>query len=86
MKLYRIYTEHKNLDSVVHQANQRFEGFTVLSGVGYWKGKAEPALIIEVVAPEEDRELVVDLALSIKRTNAQEAVLLTTQSLAVDFL
>jgi len=50
MKLYRIYTENKNLKGIKLILNRAFESYTLLEGVGVWKGTEEKSLIIEVLS------------------------------------
>ena len=83
MILYRIYTERKNLpeiESIVTQAG--FDGFTMLDAVGFWQGKAEYSLVLEFITEEDPQFFhtrIVQVAETIKRINAQDAVLVTSQ-------
>ncbi len=85
MKIYRIYTEDKpNLAAL---ASGYFDSFTLLKGIGYWKGVPEPCVIIEVIqtqgfiAPE-----VRALAREIKSENHQETVLITEQNIEAELI
>lgn len=84
MKLYRIYTENKNLEAVLEIANFALEGYTVLQGTGYWKGKPEPCLVIEWVGSDPFR--ITGVAAAIKTRNQQETVLLTCQDIQESFV
>jgi hypothetical protein len=57
-----------------------FAGFTVLAGIGYWKNTQEPTLVIEILGSSSDKVSVVGAAQQIKKTNKQEAVLVTWTS------
>ena len=79
MILYRLYTEVKNVAEVNKLVNESFDGFTVLTGAGYWKNKLEYSMIIEILAREgeETKVSVLQLALRIKSLNSQEYVYIT---------
>lgn len=76
--IFRIYTEGRdNLPSIVARY---FEGFTVLTGAGYFRGVSEPSTVIEVIDEGDSvgtRARVYDLADDIKRTNNQQVVYVT---------
>ena len=91
--LYRIYTEDKNRERVVELAASHFEAFTVFTGTGYWRGKAEQSLIIEAMAiglEESEANLfeakVMSLAFTIRKMNSQECVLVTSTEQAEVFI
>lgn len=87
MKLFRIYTENKNMARVVELASDIFaEGFSVFTGQGYWAGSTEPCLILEVAAEEEQRPIVLALADSIKVENKQQCVMVTSADVKVTFV
>jgi hypothetical protein len=71
--LYRIQTENINKNGVVKLANKYFDGFTIFEGLGYWQGKPEPSLTIEVVT--DNQQAVEGLAVDIRIANNQQAVL-----------
>ena len=73
--LYRIYTENKNFDDVIRIAGCYFDGFTVLTGKGFWQGESEDSLILEVIGENLDRK-VKELAEDIKVLNQQDCVLI----------
>jgi uncharacterized membrane-anchored protein YitT (DUF2179 family) len=52
MKLYRIYTERKNIKGVKNILDGLFNGYTLIKADGRWKGTDEASLIIEVVSAE----------------------------------
>lgn len=72
--LYRILTENKSKRDVLAITSGYFDGFTVLEGQGYWKGKAEASLILEVETT--DLVSIKRLANDIKLLNEQEAILI----------
>jgi len=80
--VYRIYTENKNKEEVAKIVSFFFEGFTMYEGVGYWKGKEEPSLIIEILVEADSNTNVYvakahvnEVARAIKQRNNQQAVL-----------
>ena len=82
----RIYTEDKNPTLVPRLVSLEFEGFTIIKGVGYWKGMPEPATIIEIIDTDDSPmtdfiDKVERTAERIKAINHQEAVLVTYQTL-----
>ena len=88
MKLYRIYTEDKNRLWIEATAGNYFSGFTIIKTMGYWKGKPEKSLIIEIIAQNayEHKANINCLCQDIKQFNKQESVLLTCQEVEADFI
>lgn len=85
MRQYRIYTEAKpNVEAL---ASKIFDGFTVYKAVGYWKGKKESSIVIEVLSESLDIDAteykVNHLVSVIKRVNEQEAVLVSVQDIKI---
>jgi len=80
--LYRIYTERKNLPEIERILTQAgFDGFTILDAVGFWKGKAEYSVVVEILTEDDAQDFHVrvhKVAKTIKRVNAQDAVLITS--------
>ena len=74
--LYRICTEDKNRRQLTDLIDHHFDGYTLYTVEGRWKGKAEDALVIEIAGDLADRAPVHILAHEIKALNAQEAVLI----------
>ena len=79
MILYRIYTEDKNREKIEQYASEFLEGFTILTGVGHWRGRPEQCLIIEVLGSEANRDNVLRIASRIKTRNKQDSVAVTEQ-------
>jgi hypothetical protein len=77
--IIRILTEDKNHLRVRELCAKRFDAFTILHGMGCWKGTLEPALTIEIAIEDgyqAEREKATELAQEIKKLNDQEAVLI----------
>lgn len=70
---YRLFTEDINREVIASIVASRFDGFTVIPSFGYWKGKPENSVIVEIET--ENREAVMSVANEIKTANKQEAVL-----------
>jgi len=73
--LYRVITEDKDRTNIESWVGVFFEGFTIYPATGYWKGKRENSLVIEIDAFPDDPQLVYRLAYALKYINHQEAVL-----------
>lgn len=52
--LYRLFTEDKNRAEVEKIASKHFQGFTMISALGYWQRNPESSLIIEIVTENQD--------------------------------
>lgn len=74
--LYRICTEDKNRRQLTDLIDQHFDGYTLYTVEGRWKGKPEDALIVEIAGDLADRGPVHILAHEIKGLNEQESVLI----------
>ncbi len=87
-KLYRIYTENRNKSLVALRASEYLlPGYTLIAGIGYWRGKPENSLILEYVSSDGNaREKIRDLAREIKALNGQEAVMIIEQAARIDFV
>lgn len=71
--MFKVYTQDTGSDVASNLAAQYFEGFTVLRGVGCWRGKFERSLVVEIDGMP--RAKVYDYARALKDALAQEAVL-----------
>lgn len=71
--MYRILTENKNTEATVKLVSEHFRNFTVIHAQGYWQGKAEDTLIIEVAGITQVP--AVRLAQAIRKLNDQQTVL-----------
>lgn len=83
--IIRICTEDKNHERVRDLCAKRFDAFTILHGMGCWKGHLEPSLTIEIAVLDNDPNIISvqreqhhahQLAIEIKKLNEQEAVLI----------
>lgn len=70
---YRIHTEDKNRPTIYQLAGNRFDGFTVTYGTGFYKGESEHTLVLEIIT--SDTVSVYLLAEEIRTANGQESVL-----------
>lgn len=77
MKIYRICTEAKQVERISTFAGNMFEGCSIWQGVGYWRGKQEQSLMIEVFTTGDIgmKLAVLEFAKNVKAINEQEAVL-----------
>jgi hypothetical protein len=84
MKLFRIYTENKNYESIIKPILETaFDGFTVFRGSGNWKGNNEESLLIEIYT--ENIGFIHSVADKIGKYNSQENVLVTETDCKVEF-
>jgi hypothetical protein len=81
--LYRIHTELR--PNLAELAARFFPGFTLLTGIGYWEGLAEPTAILELYGTADDAALVATLAETIRVANRQHSVLVVVVTLARSF-
>jgi len=47
--LYRLFTENKRKKWICELIAEKFSGFTVFETIGYWQGKKEKGLCIEIL-------------------------------------
>lgn len=75
--LYRIFTENKNRGKVTDLIKKYFADFTIFTAFGYWQGRGEDSLIIEIYKPDHIHVgyKIGELAKVIKELNNQDAVL-----------
>ena len=72
--LYRIITENINKPATIKLVAEHTDGFTLIEGRGYWQGKSEYTLIIEIVGI--GCSTANKIARAIKKLNNQESVLI----------
>ena len=72
---YRLYTEDKNRDKLIGLISESFQGFTIIEALGYWEGKPEKSLIIEIAMANDwsIKELTADIC----KMNEQTCVLVS---------
>ena len=76
---YRLYVEDVKPEYVSNLISGNFSGFTVFSGVGYWKRDKENCACYEIIANDGDRGLITKIASLIRWHCNQDAVLLTVE-------
>jgi hypothetical protein len=72
-KVYRIYTQDVQRKRVIKLMASKFEGFTLQPTFGYFKGRLEKSIVIEIVKAKE-REID-QVARAIREINGQKSVL-----------
>ena len=60
---------------IVKHVSKFFPGFTIMRGIGYYKGVREKSLTIIIVAKPRDRSTIHNIAEKIKYLGHQECVL-----------
>ena len=89
---YTLYTENKNIKSIKGILNLFYQGYTIINTQGYWRGKKENSLKIEVITEKTKKDLIYNkIALNciiktIKKINNQQSILLTIENIKADFL
>lgn len=73
MKRYDIHTENKNEPWIKNLLSIGFDGFLIVKGAGFWKGREEKAL--DIVIYTDNAVLIGAMAEAIKHHNKQDAVL-----------
>lgn len=86
MKLYRICTENKNREQVEQAIGVLFDGFTVFEASGYWQGKRELSLVIEIIGESDDSRHIEMVATTIRDFNKQECVLVQELEIEAKFV
>jgi hypothetical protein len=72
-KIHRIYTEDVHRGAMIRVISKRFESFTLQPTTGYYRGKREKSIVLEIVgAPESEIKW---LAAQIREINQQSSVL-----------
>lgn len=74
--IYRVYTEDKNKGEILQLVAKRFQSFTLQPTLGYYRGKSERSIVIEIVGAAK-RE-VNAVARRIGAMNGQKSVLVLT--------
>jgi hypothetical protein len=90
--LYRIQTEsdHMNCrhrefrENIVKIVSRYFDGFTIINCQGFWKGKPEDSVIIEIIGNDEI-EKIKAIADEIRPVNRRECVLVTCSECRFEF-
>ncbi len=75
--LYRIITEDISkfkTEKTIDLVSKFFRGFTVIKATGFWNGRAEDSLIIEIQT--DNKTDVLWLANQIKLQNNQDSILI----------
>ena len=83
--MYRICTEDVNrprIEAII--AQHGIDGYSMLTGTGYWKGQRELALILEFVGANQ--ETIRASAQEIRTANNQDAVLIQHIPVEAEFV
>lgn len=84
MKCVQIYTERKNINALIGLAGGMFSSFTLVRGLGVYKGKEEGSLIFTVIGA--DPLAVKDFANVVKVLNNQQCVLVVESEVNAEFI
>ena len=72
--VYRIYTEDFNRSKIIRLASKTFDSFTLQPTTGFYRGKPEKSIVLEIVEAQQSE--VTALANAIRRLNGQKSVLI----------
>lgn len=75
MILYRICTEDIARTFIEDSVSARFPGYTIITSIGYWHGRREYGLVVEILGENHHRLAIHDIAHNIKLVNKQESIL-----------
>jgi hypothetical protein len=67
--VHRIYTEDKNKRGILRLASAQFESFTVQPTDGYFRGRREQSIVLEIVGARPRQ--IEQLARQIRRMNGR---------------
>lgn len=84
--LARIFTEDVNRAGILSTVGRYFDGFTVIESLGFWRGKREKSLVIEVVCEGKDQAKVEAICREINLANKQECCMVQYLETAVRFV
>jgi hypothetical protein len=90
--VYRLYVGADNKTGIVNEAKALelvsafFVGFTVTRAQGYWDGKPEASLIIEIASEANAEGTIRALSQGIAHALEQEAVMYTAEVKSVEFV
>ena len=76
---YCLKTQHCSPTTV----SKFFDGFELVKGVGYWKGKREDCVSVNIVGTETDLDKVIALARTIREQYRQEEVWITSENVSL---
>jgi hypothetical protein len=76
--IHRIYTEDTRRKSIIRAVATFFKNFTLQPTTGFYKGGAEPSIIIEIIGAKEGQ--IKSLAARIREINGQKSVLILSAS------
>ncbi len=76
--IHSIYTEDIRRKSIIRAVATFFENFTLQPTTGFYKGRAEPSIIIEIIGAKEGQ--IKSLAARIREINGQKSVLILSAS------
>lgn len=64
---------------------EALDAFSIVDGIGAWRGKQEPSLVVEYIGEEHERERIDAIADCIRRYLNQEEVWVSEEPVTVHF-
>ncbi len=71
--IHRIYTEKKNEKAIIRVVAEKFDNFTLQLVTGYYRGKAEKSIVVEIVGASASE--IRKLGETIRLMNGQKSIL-----------
>ena len=78
-----IYTEDTGRNVIEQTLRQYVNGYTLLEGIGVYKGTKEFSLIITIIHDDKEIDNIIKAAQEIKLFNEQEALWIITENIEV---
>jgi hypothetical protein len=79
--IHRLYTEDIGRKSIIRAVAKVFENFTLQPTTGFYRGRPETSIIIEIIGGEERQ--IKSLAARIREINGQKSVLILSAKCSV---
>lgn len=85
--LYRIHTENKHKKFIEQLVSEHFAGFSIYTQIGYWQGKREKSLCIEITVDSPAAVFKIErICKAICGYNKQECVLVQAIPVEMKFI
>jgi hypothetical protein len=75
-RIHRIYTEKRNQRAIIRLVAEEFESFTIQPTLGYYRGKPEKPIVLEIVGGNALQ--IKRLAERIRKMNGQKSIMILT--------
>jgi len=83
---YRIYCEDVERARIERIVGNVFEAFTIIEAKGFWRGKSEHSLVIEIIERCRSHSIIAGVCNTIQTVCKQEAVLYTAETVNMNMI